>query len=83
MRPNLGRMDSARIQGKATALTLEADAACAGLALACAYSSSDEYEADVIRSRRAAGAYSASSYHREFAMIAAAFAVLTLIYLVH
>ena len=76
-------MDSARIQGKATALTLEADAACAGLALACAYSSSDEYEADVIRSRRAAGAYGASSYHREFAMIAAAFAVLTLIYLVH
>jgi hypothetical protein len=76
-------MTPARIHGKATALTLEADAACAGLALACAYSSSDEYEADVIRSRRAAGAFSASSYHREFAMIAAAIAVLTLIYLVH
>jgi hypothetical protein len=76
-------MTPARIPGKATALTLEADAACAGLALACAYSSSDEYEADVIRSRRAAGAYSASSYHREFAMIAATLAVLTLLYLVH
>ncbi len=55
----------------------------AGLALACAYSSSDEYAADVIRNRRAAGAYGASSYHREFAMIAASFAVLTLIYLIH
>lgn len=76
-------MTSPRIYGKANALTLEADAACAGLALACAYSSSDEYEADVIRSRRAAGAYGASSYHREFAMIAATLAVLALLYLTH
>ena len=29
----------------------------AGLALACAYSSSDEYEAAIIAERRAAGAY--------------------------
>jgi hypothetical protein len=36
---------------------LEANAACAGLALACAYSSSDEYEAEVIAVRRRAGAY--------------------------
>jgi hypothetical protein len=34
---------------------LVADAA--GLALACAYSSSDEYEAAIIAERRAAGAY--------------------------
>jgi hypothetical protein len=31
--------------------------ACAGLALACAYSSSDEYEAELIRARRSAGVY--------------------------
>jgi hypothetical protein len=38
--------------------------ACAGLALACAYSSSDEYEAEVIQVRRKAGAYR-SWHHRE------------------
>jgi hypothetical protein len=31
--------------------------ACAGLALACTYSSSDEYEAELIHARRSAGAY--------------------------
>ena len=31
--------------------------ASAGLALACTYSSSDEYEAELIRARRSAGAY--------------------------
>jgi hypothetical protein len=31
--------------------------ASAGLALACSYSSSDEYEAAIIAERRAAGAY--------------------------
>jgi hypothetical protein len=68
--------------GKANAITLEACATRAGFALGCAYSSSDEYEADVIRSRRAAGAYGVS-YHREFAMIAATIAVLALLYLAH
>jgi hypothetical protein len=42
--------------------------ACAGLALACAYSSSDEYEAEVIAVRRAAGAY--GSLHRQAAVVA-------------
>ncbi len=37
--------------------------ACAGLALACAYSSSDEYEAEVIAVRRAAGAYGSPRRH--------------------
>ena len=68
--------------GQARAIALEACATRAGFALGCAYSSSDEYEADVIRSRRAAGAYNAS-YHREFAMVAATIMVLTLLYLVH
>jgi hypothetical protein len=36
--------------------------ACAGLALACAYSSSDEYEAELIRARRSAGAYGPRRY---------------------
>jgi hypothetical protein len=46
--------------------------ACAGLALACAYSSSDEYEAEVIQVRRKAGAYG-SPHHRQ-ALVAVALA---------
>lgn len=42
-------------QSRSEGLALEAHAARA--ALACAYSSSDEYEAAVISARRAAGAY--------------------------
>jgi hypothetical protein len=42
---------------KANALGLEANAAGAGLALGCRYSSSDEYEAEIVQVRRAAGAY--------------------------
>ena len=55
---------------------LAADAA--GLALACAYSSSDEYEAAIIAERRAAGAYGGSQ--RPLALIvAAAVAILALV----
>ena len=43
-----------RLQSEAQ---LSVNAASAGLALACAYSSSDEYEAEIIAARRAAGAY--------------------------
>jgi hypothetical protein len=42
---------------QAQVFALEANVACAGLALGCAYSSSDEYEAEVIQVRRGAGAY--------------------------
>ncbi len=38
-------------------LTLQVDAQRAGLAWACPFSSSDEFEAAVIRSRREAGVY--------------------------
>lgn len=38
-------------------LTLKVDAERAGLAWACPFSSSDEFEAAVIRSRREAGIY--------------------------
>ena len=43
-----------RFQGRPDAGALQA---CAGLALACTYSSSDEYEAELIRARRSAGVY--------------------------
>jgi hypothetical protein len=38
-------------------LALQSTAEHAGLALACPFSSSDEFEADIIRARRAAGIY--------------------------
>jgi hypothetical protein len=48
------------------------------LALACAYSSSDEYEAELIQMRRKAGAYGAR-HHRQvyvaFALAAIAIAI--------
>ena len=44
---------------QADCFSLEMQAASAGLALACAYSSADEYEAAVITARRDAGAYGA------------------------
>jgi hypothetical protein len=43
--------------------------AFAGLALACAYSSSEEYEAEVVQVRRKAGAYGS---HQRQAFLAAA-----------
>jgi hypothetical protein len=51
---------------------LEANAASAGLALGCAYSSSDEFEAELIQVRRKAGAYGAP-HHRQ-ALVALAVA---------
>ena len=75
-------MGQAHAHNNTNVLALEACATRAGFALGCAYSSSDEYEAEVIRSRRAAGAYGAS-YGREFAMVAATLAMLTLLYLAH
>jgi hypothetical protein len=57
-------MWNARLQkGSAAAHALETNAACARLALACAYSSADEYEAELIQARRKAGAY--GSHRRE------------------
>jgi hypothetical protein len=48
---------SASARVSTDALALQAQAVRAGCALACAYSSSDEFEAAVIRARRAAGVY--------------------------
>jgi hypothetical protein len=52
-------------------LTLEHQAAGAGLALACAFSSSDEFYADIIHERRSAGAYGAPWYRAPAAIVSA------------
>jgi hypothetical protein len=61
-------MSHQHLQNAPDAVALEA---CAGLALACGYSSSDEYEAELIQVRRKAGAY--GSRHRR--QVGGAFAV--------
>jgi hypothetical protein len=43
-------------------VSLEADAEQAGCALACSYSSADEYEAATIAARREAGIYGSPSW---------------------
>jgi hypothetical protein len=53
-------------------LTLQEDAERAGLAWACPFSSSDEFEAAVISSRRRAGAYGPSRVRRYAFYVAAA-----------
>jgi hypothetical protein len=66
MWPRIQNGPDARIQ----AYALETNVACAGLALACAYSSSDEYEAEVIQMRRKAGAYGSRHHWRAYAAFA-------------
>jgi hypothetical protein len=72
-------MSYQRLQNGADAVALEA---CAGLALACAYSSSDEYEAELIQARRKAGAYG-SQHHRQayLAFALAAIAVIAALFI--
>ena len=55
-------MGPLRFQIESAGQSLEADAARAGLALACAYSSSDEYDAELIRAWREAAL---SRWHRQ------------------
>jgi len=67
----------------ADVLALEANAARAGAALACAYSSSAEFDAALIAERRAAGVYGPKRHRRQmlmtFAGIAAGFLVIILL----
>ena len=63
------------------ALALDANAASARLAMACVYSSSDEYEAEVIRARRDAGVYGPRRQLRH-ALVALAVAMLPIILLI-
>jgi hypothetical protein len=67
-------MSYQRTQHGSDTLALEA---CAGLALGCAYSSSDDYEAELIQMRRKAGAY--GSRHRRQAYVAFAVAAMAII----
>ena len=66
-------MSYPRLQNGSEALALEA---CAGLALACAYSSSDEYEAELIQVRRKAGAYGSRHNWQAYAAFALAAAAI-------
>jgi hypothetical protein len=65
---------------EAQVLALEAYAECAGAALACAYSSSAEFDAALIAERRAAGVYGPKRHRKRLlasaAGIAAALAVI-------
>jgi len=56
----------------ADVLTLEAHAEGAGSALACAYSSSAEFDAALIAARRAAGVYGPRRHRRQLMVSAAA-----------
>jgi hypothetical protein len=66
---------------RSAALALQMDAERAGLAWACPFSSSAEFEAAVIRSRRRSGAYRLVRLRRYavYAAVLAAAAVLTAI----
>jgi hypothetical protein len=57
---------------QAHAVALEAAAAHAGDALACVYSSSAEYDAALIRARRAAGVYGPKRTRRHILLSAVA-----------
>ena len=66
--------------GQASSVALEANAACAGLALACAYSSSDDYEAELIQVRRKAGAYGARHHRQAYVIFALAAAAIVAVF---
>jgi hypothetical protein len=68
-------MSYQRTHNGSDAVALEA---CAGLALACAYSSSDEYEAELIQVRRKAGAYGSQHHRQAYAVFALAAAVIVI-----
>lgn len=60
---------------EARVLALEAYAEGAGTALACAYSSSAEYDAALIAERRAAGVYGPRKHRKQMLVTAAGIAV--------
>jgi hypothetical protein len=67
---------------QAEGLALKAHVERAGCALACAFASSEEFEAAIIRSKRAAGVYGPKRWRRQLAMTtAAATVLLALLYL--
>jgi hypothetical protein len=70
-------MSYQRVQNGSDAVALEA---CAGLALACAYSSSDEYEAEFIQVRRKAGAYGSPHLRQAYVFFALAAAAIVAVF---
>lgn len=70
-------------QAEAQIIALEAWAARAGAALACAYSSSAEFDAALIAERRAAGVYGPRRHRQQMlataAGVAAALAIIVLL----
>lgn len=60
-------------------LVLQQQAAVAGRALACTFSSSDEFYADIIDERRAAGAYGRRWHSTSAAIVSAAIVLLAAI----
>jgi hypothetical protein len=59
-------LDSAAFGDKRDPIALEIYAERAGAALACAFSSSAEFEAALIATRRAAGVYGPRRYRRRY-----------------
>jgi hypothetical protein len=68
-------------QVEADLVALRAAAERAGMALACLFSSSDEYEADLIRERRAQGAFRPQRQVRHRLRLAALIGALALAFL--
>jgi hypothetical protein len=64
---------------RTAALVLESAAAHAGCAMACPFASSDEFEAAVIRQRRAAGIYGPKRRRRHVLLAGAAGSMLAVI----
>lgn len=67
------------LRTRAAELALESTAAHAGCAMACPFSSSDEFEAAVIRSRLDAGVYGPKRRHRHLLLAGAASGMLVVL----
>jgi hypothetical protein len=65
-------MPRSMFRPRADVLALETSAVRARSALACCFSSADEFEAAVIRAQRAAGVYGPKRQRRQLAGLAAA-----------
>jgi hypothetical protein len=73
------RLRTPTVEADIAALKFAADRA--GTALACAFSSSDEFEADIIRERRAQGAYAPPARSRGLVRIGILTALLAFAFL--
>jgi len=67
------------LRTRSAAPTLESTAASAGCAMACPFSSSDEFEAAIIRSRLDAGVYGPKRRQRHILLAGAASSLLVVL----